>query len=54
MKTAINPAAIYSLKEAAALLPLTVQTLQRYARAGIIKAKGKPYRVLGSELLKLA
>lgn len=50
----IEPDAIYSIKEASDLVPLSVWELRAKCSAGIIKARGRYYRIKGSELLKLA
>lgn len=51
---AIEPNGIYSTDEAATLVKLSVRTLREKLRIGIISGKGRPYRIKGSELLKLA
>jgi predicted transcriptional regulator of viral defense system len=51
---AIEPNGIYSVAEAAQLTPLARKTLRKYLRLGKLKGKGRPYRIKGSELLKLA
>ena len=53
MKDGINPAAVYSSKEAARLLNMHPYTFHGLVRKGEIKAKrlSKGYRVLGEELL---
>ncbi len=51
---AIEALAIYSTEEAAFLTTLKPQTIREYIRTGVIRAKGRPFRIKGSELLKLA
>ena len=51
---AIQPDVIYTTAEAARLLSMHPKTLTRKIRAGLIRAKGARYRILGRELLKLA
>lgn len=54
MKEEILPNAVYTTTEAAALLGLNTQTIQRYIREGKVKATligGKWYRVAGQALL---
>jgi hypothetical protein len=46
--------AVYTTEEAAALLRCKPCTIRRAKRLGKIKAHGRPFRVLGSELIKLA
>jgi predicted transcriptional regulator of viral defense system len=51
---AIEPNAIYSVRQAAEITPVSAFTLRKYLRLGVLKGKGRPYRIRGSELLKLA
>lgn len=55
MKQPIHPYAVYDSKEAAELLGLNPVTIQRYIRAGKLKATqiGKVYRLSGQALLDL-
>jgi len=55
MKQPIHPYAVYDSKEAASLLKLDPVTIQRYIRAGKLKATqlGKVYRISGLALLDL-
>lgn len=48
----IDPCAIYLSAEAAALIRVKVCTIQTMIRTGRLKARGRPYRILGAELLK--
>jgi len=50
----IVPDAIYSVGTATEVVPLAAKTIRKYLRAGVIKGKGRPWRIRGSELLKLA
>jgi hypothetical protein len=50
----IEPDAIYTTKQAAFLAQMHPETLRRKIRAGLCRAKGGKYRILGRELLKLA
>ena len=50
----IVPNAVYITEEAAALLRCQSSTIRKARRLGKIKANGRPLRILGSELLKLA
>ena len=45
---------VYTTRQAAALVQMHPKTLARKIRAGLIRAKGRQYRIRGSELLKLA
>jgi hypothetical protein len=53
----IEPDAVYSISEAAELVPVGAQGLRRMMRAGILNARGggrgSPWTIRGSELLKL-
>lgn len=49
----IIPGAVYLTEEAARLIRVEVSTIQRFVRTGQIRGKGRPFRILGSELLKL-
>lgn len=54
---AIDPAAIYTVAECAELVGLGEQTIRRRLGDGLMQGKrrhGGQWRVLGSELLKLA
>ena len=50
----IVPNAVYVTEEAAALLRCQPSTIRKARRLGKIKAHGRPLRILGSELLRLA
>ena len=50
----IIPGAVYLTHEAATLLRVEPSTIRHAVRVGKIKGQGRPYRLLGSELLKLA
>lgn len=50
----IVPGAVYLTNEAAALLRVEPATICKAKRLGLIQAHGRPLRMLGSELLKLA
>jgi hypothetical protein len=45
--------AVYSTAEAAKILGCKISTIQQAVRTGKIKGKGRPFRILGSELRKL-
>ena len=49
----IQPDAVYTTKQGAALLQICPRTLINKIRAGLIRGKGRFYRIKGSELLKL-
>jgi hypothetical protein len=49
----ILPGAVYVTEEAARLIRVEVSTIQRFVRTGQIRGRGRPFRILGSELLKL-
>jgi hypothetical protein len=53
---AIEPTAIYTVREAAALASLAPKTMQRKIASGVINASRRlgTWRVRGSELLKTA
>ena len=51
--TEINPSAVYLTNEAAALTRCQPSTIRRAVRLGIIAGRGRPFRILGSELFKL-
>lgn len=46
--------AVYLTAEAAALCRVQPCTIQRAIRRGLIRGRGRPFRILGSELFKLA
>ena len=50
----ILPGAIYLTKEAARIMRCSEDTIRDAVRLGRIKGEGRPLRVLGRELLKLA
>lgn len=50
----IVPNAVYLTEEAAALLRCKPSTIRQAKRLGKIKAHGRPFRILGSELLRFA
>jgi hypothetical protein len=54
LPAAIEPNAIYTVTQAAQVTPLAAKTIRKYLRLGKLKGKGRPYRIKGSELLKLA
>ena len=45
--------AVYLTEEAALLCRVKKSTIQKKIRLGLIRGQGRPYRMLGSELLKL-
>jgi hypothetical protein len=49
----ILPGAVYLTEEAAAVCRVQPSTIQRAVRRGLIRGKGRPFRILGSELFKL-
>lgn len=49
----ILPGAIYLTEEAAALCRVQPCTIRRAIRRGQIRGRGRPFRILGSELFKL-
>lgn len=53
-RAAITPGAIYTTTEAAELCRVRPATIRAYVRQGLIRGRGRPFRILGSELLKLA
>jgi excisionase family DNA binding protein len=50
----ILPNAIYTTREAAELTKVKPSTIRTYVRLGRIKGMGRPFRIRGSELFKLA
>lgn len=48
----IEPNAVYLTHEAAALCRCQPCTIREAVRTGKISGKGRPFRILGSELLK--
>ncbi len=48
----ILPNAIYTTPEAAALVRCQPGTIRHFVRIGKIRGRGRPFRILGSELLK--
>lgn len=50
----ILPNAIYLTDDAAFLTGTSASTICKMVRTGKIRGRGKPFRILGSELLKLA
>jgi len=50
----IVPNAIYTTNEAAAACRVQPARIQRAVRLGEIRGAGRPFRILGSELFKLA
>jgi hypothetical protein len=50
----IIPNAVYTTGEAAALLRCKPNTICKAKRHGKIRAHGRPLRILGSELIRLA
>ena len=50
----ILPNAIYTTCEAAALVRVKPSTIRAAVRLGKISGKGRPFRIKGSELFKLA
>ena len=50
----IIPQKIYTTREGAILCRVKPCTIQKKVRLGYIKGQGRPLRILGSELLKLA
>jgi excisionase family DNA binding protein len=53
-KKEILPNAIYLTDEAAALLGVMTATIRAAVRRGTIRGQGRPFRIRGSELFKLA
>lgn len=51
---AILPDAIYKTSQACRLAQMSPKTLYKQIRLRVIKAGGPPFRIRGSELLKLA
>ena len=49
---AIEPNAIYTTPDAARVLKVRPSTIQTNVRRGLLIGKGRPFRILGSELLK--
>ena len=45
--------AVYVTREAARLIRVQPSTIRAAVRSGQIRGKGRPFRILGSELLKL-
>lgn len=50
---AIIPDAIYLTNEAAEIARVEPSTIRAAVRRGIIKGRGRPFRIRGSELFKL-
>ncbi len=50
----INPDAIYTTDEAASLARVKPSTIRAFVRLGKIRGAGRPFRIRGSELFKLA
>ncbi len=50
----IVPNAVYITEEAAALLRCKPSTIRSAIRKGKIRGAGRPFRILGSELLRFA
>jgi hypothetical protein len=50
----ILPDAIYTTAEASELTRVKPSTIQAAVRRGLIKGRGRPFRIRGSELFKLA
>ena len=53
-KKSILSDAIYLTDEAAAIIGVQPSTIRAYVRSGVIRGRGKPFRIRGSELFKLA
>ena len=54
LREQILPNAVYLTDEAAAVIRVRPSTIRTAVRLGRIRARGKPFRILGSELLKFA
>lgn len=54
VSAAIEPLAIYTVRQAAPLVCMHPKTLLRKIRRGVIRARGYQPRILGSELIRLA
>jgi len=50
----ILPAAVYLTPEAARLVRVEPSTIRHLVRTGKIRGQGRPFRILGAELLKFA
>jgi len=49
----ILPDAIYTTTEAAAIVRVQPSTIRHAVRTGVIRGKGRPFRIRGIELFKL-
>jgi excisionase family DNA binding protein len=50
----ILPAAVYLTEEAAELLRCRPSTIRHAVRNGRLRAQGRPFRIIGAELIKFA
>lgn len=50
----IIPGAVYTTPESAVLLRVKPSTITRAKRQGLLRANGRPLRIMGSELIRFA